>query len=134
MKLSKYKEDYYFFTGKVSDIVRQLAFAGIAVIWVFKQDSKPLPKIPDAMLLPLALLVLALAADLLQYSIAALIWGRFHRYHEKELIDKTEDPDLTAPGYYNWPALFLIFMKSTLVVIAYILLLRYVLGIWIASV
>jgi hypothetical protein len=31
-KLSEFKEDYYFFTGKLSDINRQIAFAGIALI------------------------------------------------------------------------------------------------------
>jgi len=32
MKLSEYKQDFYSFTGKLSDINRQIAFAGIAII------------------------------------------------------------------------------------------------------
>src|SRR6478672_3157292 len=36
MKLSKYRETGEYFSGKASEIVRQLILAGIAIIWVFK--------------------------------------------------------------------------------------------------
>lgn len=36
MQLKDTRESYQFFSGKASEIVRQLGFAGIAVIWVFK--------------------------------------------------------------------------------------------------
>ena len=36
--LKDYRADFYTFTGKASDITRQLAFAGIALIWIFKTD------------------------------------------------------------------------------------------------
>lgn len=35
MTLSDYLASYYELSGKASDVSRQLAFAGIAVIWVF---------------------------------------------------------------------------------------------------
>ncbi len=47
MKLSDYRETYYEFSGKLSDVSRQLSFAGIALIWLFKLDSTPVPKVPD---------------------------------------------------------------------------------------
>jgi hypothetical protein len=36
MKLEKYLDTFYWFLGKTSDVARQLAFAAIAVIWVFR--------------------------------------------------------------------------------------------------
>ena len=38
MKLKDAREIYYFYSGKTSDLVRQLGLAGIAVIWLFKYD------------------------------------------------------------------------------------------------
>jgi hypothetical protein len=134
MKLSDYRKVYYEFSGKLSDIVRQLAFAGIAVIWVFKQEAKPVAKIPDAMLVPLVLLVLSLTGDLLHYVASTFIWGTFSRYHERKLKRPLEDPDLTAPRYFNWPALFFLCAKSILLVGAYVFLSRYLFGIWLASI
>ena len=39
MKLSDYRETYYEFSGKASDVTRQLAFAGIAIVWIFKIEE-----------------------------------------------------------------------------------------------
>ena len=38
-KIEDYREDFYFFTGKASEVNRQLAIAGIAVIWIFKNPE-----------------------------------------------------------------------------------------------
>jgi len=35
MKLKEYKADFYELSGKASEINRQIAFAGIAIIWIF---------------------------------------------------------------------------------------------------
>ena len=51
-KLEQYKDEYQFFTGKTSDIIRGLAFAGIAVIWIFKYTDSGQIKIPDLLITP----------------------------------------------------------------------------------
>jgi len=38
MNLQDYRDDFYTYSGKASDISRQLAFAGIAIIWIFKKE------------------------------------------------------------------------------------------------
>jgi hypothetical protein len=40
MKIADYWKDFYELSGKASDISRQLAFAAIAVIWLFKTDTR----------------------------------------------------------------------------------------------
>jgi hypothetical protein len=124
--LAEAREGYYELTGKASDAVRQLAFAGIAVIWVFKTGDGDAVKVPDALLLPGLLLVAALFADLLQYVLAALLWGWFARREERRGI--LPDDEIEADRAINWPALVLYYVKIVLVLSAYTAIGVYVSG------
>ncbi len=128
MKLSKYRETYYDYSGKVSDVARQLSFAGIVVIWIFKTGDNTDLKVPSNLILPLALFSFALACDLLQYIMATVIWGSFHRYHEKKLTNLSEDPDLTAPYYFTWPITSFFILKLMSVIAGYLILLKFFWG------
>ena len=76
MKLKDAREHYYTFSGKLSDVNRHLCFAGIAVIWIFaREDSTGDYSVPDALITPLAFLVLALSLDLIHYLIATISWS-----------------------------------------------------------
>lgn len=46
MKLQDVRSTYYELSGKTSDLVRQLGFAGIALIWLFRTDLAGQPRIP----------------------------------------------------------------------------------------
>jgi len=120
MKLKDFKEESYYFTGKLSEINRQLAFAGIAIIWIFKNTTEGTFKLPYELLIPATLLVASLAADLLQYIYQALAWSIFHRYHEKK---KKEDEDFLAPISMNYASWGLFILKVFFTVTAYILIL-----------
>jgi hypothetical protein len=133
MKLSAFKKDYQWFSDKASDLARHLAFAGIAVIWIFKTEGKQIPSIPAGLMLPLILFALALALDLLHYIVATIIWGSFHRYHEKIMKKKISDPDVAAPKYFNWPTLSLFGLKVASVISAYVLMIKYMWQIFIFS-
>ena len=133
MKLSDYRETYYEFSGKLSDVSRQLSFAGIALIWLFKLDSTPVPKVPDELLLPTITLSLALAFDLLQYVSASIVWGIFQWYKEKQLTDLTENPELKSPSILKWPQFTFFALKIMSVILSYYLLLKYLSTIWFKS-
>jgi len=124
MKLESYRSAYYDLSGKASDVARQLALAGIALIWIFKLDNAGPLAIPVPLLLPAALFVVTLALDLLQYVFGALIWGAFNRYHESK--GKKDDEDVLAPSYFNWPALFCFWLKLCTVLIGYMTVFKYV--------
>ena len=68
MKIHEIRDAYYEASGTVSDISRQLAFAGIAVIWVLKvgDGSGGIP-FSSELVIPLYCFVSALGLDLLQY-------------------------------------------------------------------
>lgn len=123
MKLKDARELYYFYSGKTSDLVRQLGLAGIALIWIFKYNVEDVPKIPEALLPPLILIVLGLALDLLQYAVATSVWGIFQR--RKELSGVSDDTDFLAPKQFNWPTIIFFILKVPSIIAAYVYLLRY---------
>jgi len=128
VNLSDYRAAYYELSGKASDVARQLAFAGIALIWIFHEAGGNPIAIPHPLVWPAALLISGLACDLLQYVSGALIWGAFHRYQEKRLgVDSKKT--LSAPAWFNWPGILFFWGKLALVLAGYFLLLKYVLAI-----
>jgi hypothetical protein len=123
MKLENVRENYSYHTGKTSDIVRQLGFVGMAVVWVFKTDVAGKPVIPSD-LLPAAILVVAgLTLDLLHYVSGSLVWGVYNRFKEYKAI--AEDAEFLAPRQINWLAIFLFWSKTIAMILAYILILRF---------
>lgn len=123
MKLEDVREAYYFHTGKLSDIVRQLAFAGIALVWVFKTDVQGRPTVPPLLIKAALFLVAGLTLDLLHYVAGSVIWGIYHRKKERE--GKKEDDDVSAPGEINWPLIFFFWSKTVVMVVAYVYILRF---------
>lgn len=124
MKLQNALENYYFHTGKVSDIARQLAFAAIAVIWLFKAGDGTSISLPKELLQPLKLVVICLALDLLQYIFGTVVWGIFHRW--KERAGTSESSEFKAPSSINWPALICFWSKTVVLAYAYWELFSYV--------
>lgn len=125
MKLSQYKEDFYHFSGKLSDINRQIAFAGIALIWIFKKTNGNEIVICHELVLPSILLALALGFDIFQYIYQSITWALFYRYHEKRLKKKKIDKEIHAPTVLNYPSWIFFILKVLLVITAYIFIIIY---------
>lgn len=119
MKLDYYKSEYASFSGLASSTSRQLALAGIALIWVFKTQGQAGYQLPNDLLLPALCLIVSLGSDLLQYVSGSMIWGSFHRYHEKQRKFITDEPDIEAPFYFTWPINIFFYTKITAVLMAY---------------
>ena len=124
MKLEKWRETYYMHSGKSSDIARQLGLAGIALIWIFKEDKAGIGWIVPSQLIPVAFLILiGLALDFMHYVIATAIWGIYSWC--KERSGASEDDEVFTPRWMNWPAIFFFITKTISIFLAYTLLLRY---------
>ncbi|HET8554584.1 MAG TPA: hypothetical protein VFL78_07135 [Rhodanobacteraceae bacterium] len=130
MKLSKAQENYSYASGTASSICRQLAFAGIAIVWVFNLPTSESPvHVPQQLQVVILLLVVCLVLDLLQYVVASLIWSYFARRIELEFPnDHADDPDMAAPAILNWPALVCFWSKIVVLLVAYIFLAVFVGG------
>jgi hypothetical protein len=133
MLLSDYAKTYEWYSGKLSDVVRSLAFAGIAIIWIFRLTAQTPPRIPNELLSPLFLLVLTLAFDLLQYLAATLIWGIYSYFHSWKLGDSPEDPDLYPSHWLDQIINFIFLLKVISVIPAFYLIGKYIWDIWLAQ-
>ena len=78
MKLQDYRDTSYEFSGKASDLNRQICFAGIALIWLFKSDVGGHATIPTILIVAGALIVVSLTLDMLHYLIAWYTWRSFY--------------------------------------------------------
>src|SRR5262245_20433761 len=119
MTLKDAYDRYYNRSTKLSDVVRQLNFAGIAIIWLFRTGDKN-GGIPfhNFLLWPLGFLIVSATCDLLQYVYASAAWGIFHRNKEKKLRNDS-DATFRAPAVINRPTLFFFWGKTGLTVGAY---------------
>lgn len=91
--LKSYREDFESITKNLSDIFRNLSFAGIGIIWIFKNNSLNSKIIPDALYSPLVLLIIALALDFMQYLWKGINYYAFYKrneilYDKKKLTEK----------------------------------------------
>jgi hypothetical protein len=125
MKLQDYREDFYTYSGKASDVNRQLAFAAIAIIWIFKKDVAGQLTVPQQLLVPGMLIVAALALDLLHYISAAITWYLFYRYKEK--VNTPEDREIDHSIWLVVPLNLMFGGKIILVMLTYVLIFKFLL-------
>lgn len=123
MNLKDARENYYAYSGKTSDIVRQLGLGAIAIIWLFRTGSAESLAIPAALFLPLKLVVAGLACDLLQYASGAFLWSNYAWRKERSGVSASDI--FKAPESINWFAILLFYAKVFLVILAYWHIFRY---------
>ena len=126
MELKEYLQAYYTYSEKASNITRQLGFAGIALIWVFRGTNTNELLVPHELILPGVFLILGLSCDLLQYVSGTLIWGLFHRMKEREGLEANDE--LKAPSWLNKPILFFFIAKMVAISVGYLLIFCYLLS------
>lgn len=118
-RLSDIKEVRDYATGKASDVARNSAFAGIAVIWILtNQGGTP---ISGLLLAAMALLVAGLLADFLQYAYNSTVWRDFYNqeYEKHNSDDALIDipPELSAKTYRLFNAKIILFVVGFLFLI-----------------
>ena len=117
------REDYEFFTGKVSEIVRQLNLAGIAIIWIFRvgKEAGGIQYSPS-LKWSLGLFVLSLTFDLVQYVYQSIVWGLLNTYYFQKHQD--EEKNVEVSGTWNYIALIFFWFKAAFTIFAYISLFK----------
>jgi hypothetical protein len=118
MKIGEVKDAKNNYTSKTSDVVRQLAFAGIAVIWLVRPDSsKAIHPIPSELTPVLALFGVALACDLLHYAASSLIWSVYYRIKIRENL--SENTPFEEPYWLPLPGWFFFVLKVLLLLVGW---------------
>ncbi len=128
--LDKFRQDHYDATAKVSENTRTLAISAIAIVWLFKKGDGGVYEVPEALLYPLLLVVLAMSLDFCQYVYRSIIWHIIFRKKEKELHDGaiTEQTELYVHSYINFLGYAFFYAKIICLVFAYWTLLTYFLN------
>ena len=102
------------FTGKASEITRQLGFAGLAIIWVFKSGQGTEYSVPKDLLLPALMLTVGLTLDFLHYVAAGALWQWFTKSAQK-----ARKEEFDAPAWINPVTWTFFILKITAIVAAY---------------
>jgi hypothetical protein len=124
-KLSDYKLTYEEASSKVSDLTRQMALAGIAIIWIFRQPDSSDKIICEGLIPPLIFFVFTLTFDILQYIYKTVAWAIFFRTKEKKAKKKNPDPPMQANPIMNLPTWILFASKVVCLLLGYILIFTY---------
>lgn len=130
MTLKEIREDYFHYSANVSELSRNLSYAGIGVVWIFKQATSKetvntafMNSIPDELRWPLILFVIVLILDLFQYVIQTAIWYPYYVKHKKLHQGENEDDvNLQEPEKYNIIPWIFWLVKLITVVVAYVLM------------
>jgi hypothetical protein len=122
--LRSWLDEFYEDTGKLSEILRNLCFAGIGLIWIFKNSDNAEHLLPSLLVTPLRFIVLSLAADVMQY-----IWRAVNIYIHYKILDskhinkKISDEaieDVIMPDYIPLGTWIFFIGKLVLIIIAYL--------------
>lgn len=129
MKIGDVKDAKNNYTSKTSDVVRQLAFAGIAVIWLVRTNTdKAVHPVPSELVPALALFSLALACDLLHYTVSSLIWSVYYRIKIGENL--SECTPFEEPSWLPFPGWFFFTLKILILLAAWGWLAIYLINRW----
>jgi len=114
--------EFNIYSGKASDVARQLAFAGLGFIWLFKPDGADIKAVPHQLHAAAVVLIAGLALDAIHYLAGSLIWGGYALHYRA----KAEDAMGEAPMWPFWTLNCLFLAKTLAVAVGYVILLLYV--------
>jgi hypothetical protein len=118
MKLKSIEEYFQKRSDKASDISRQLAFAGLAIIWIFHKNNKPI--VPTEFVIPTLIFISSLFLDLIHYLSASIYLGTRYRNLEKQ--NKKDDEDVDVSLIFNKIMWIIWGLKILLILVGYIYL------------
>ena len=113
---------------KVSEIIRQIGFAGIAIIWIFRINTGNPEnafdnKISPELILPAILIMLTLILDFLQYTVNTVIWSIYAWIKEQQGMKPNKT--FPFPPCINNTAWAIFGLKVITIMWAYFLILKF---------
>lgn len=116
MKLDEIRKAYEDLSGSLSSVVRQINFAGIAIVWIFVEKE---PKtVPLHLHNACTFLVISIILDALQYFVGTLCWHMCYLFkHNKNVADK--DIDIHESEWINVIPWLCIYAKTIVTAIGY---------------
>jgi len=130
IKLKKILDDFDKASGTLSTINRQIAFAGVGIVWIFVKTTDEKLLIDNTLLYAMMFFVAALLFDIVQYAYKTIFFECFRRYHEKK-FDKPYngnvlEENVELSNRWNFPTWIFFGFKILFVVIGYCFLLCFI--------
>lgn len=121
MNLKEIRNAYESVSGALSSVVRQVNFAGIAIIWIFVKDKHDV----DPLLLDSSLfIVISMVLDVIQYFLSTVIWHFCYIWkHKKDLED--ENIQVKESEWLNIMPWLCLYLKCIVTGIGYCYILRF---------
>lgn len=140
MNLAQAYANYRDLSSKASNSLRQLAFAGIAIVWIFRRGEGAEIRLHPLLTLALVLLSLGLLLDLAQFLTLTLRWWRFGHASERRLHKeyhgdrrRMNEEAFAAPADINKPAEVLFVAKCSAVLSGYGVLVFFLVQNWVGD-
>jgi hypothetical protein len=122
MKLGDYNKRVQAYSVKVSEHVNQLAFAGMAVAWLFGTLNNSATQdfyFPSLLAMSILLLACTLICNLFQYIVGHHIWKKFHEEKERDNTI-TNNTEIRHPRSLTIPIYTLYYAKIVTLLFAYL--------------
>jgi hypothetical protein len=121
--LKEWLSDFNDATSKISELVRNFAFAAIGIIWIFKSADLTKNIIPTDLIIPLKFVVIGLSLDLFQYiwkAINVYIFYSIYEYrYDKGILTDNDISDVKFPMYIEIFSWMFFISKIIFIVLAY---------------
>ena len=87
MKLEEIRKAYEDLSGSLSSVVRQINFAGIAIVWIFVGKETETVSVPQHLYNACTFLVISIILDVLQYLVGTFSWHMCYLFkHKKKFV------------------------------------------------
>ena len=121
-KLEEVRNIFYTYSGKASEIIRNLSLAGIAIVWILKTDDTQ--EIPQTLIYPLISFVLSLLFDLIQYLFGGVFWHYKTRDLERDDSVNPDSIDIDTDLVDNFTYVCMI-LKLIFMIVGHVLIMRH---------
>ncbi len=116
MNLEEIRKSYEELSGSLSSVVRQINFAGIAIVWILVGEKSE--TLPQQLYNACTFLVISIILDALQYLIGTFSWHMCYLFkHEKNVADK--DIEVQESEWVNVIPWLCIYAKTIITAIGY---------------
>lgn len=133
--LSEYRQEYFEASTKVSEINRNLALAGVVIVWSFVKynEEKDVIRIAYSLKIALIFIVFSLIVDLTQYIWRTITIARFYSNEEKKIDNKESKKEKqnafadvsNFPSWIRITTWCIFSLKIALMVIGYIFIMYF---------
>ena len=120
MRFEAFRTIYQTQSERASAVTRQLAFAGLAIVWILRDE---VGKLPPSLHPGALLLVIGLACDLIQYALTTWLYHCRYMSLKGRAGDEgaalQDDTEVVVPAWLHTPGRYLFAAKIGLVIAAY---------------